>query len=317
MKELKDYVLTIPDFPEPGIMFRDITSVLQDADGLRLAIDTMTDIIASNGSLIASSVFEEDKDIIGFRYAKISEDGFHDILGSTNNYVYKYNLRDIVCFEQYANNGYCRREGTPVLLYPTGEYFVAGVTSSIYVDDDCLMSEMGAALVIRMDDPENMNEVQVIRCGKEIKFKELAALPDNNEVATIVNHRWHEWFDSSYTTFQFVRWGYVPIGQSYQDFILRQSGGDIQSIDRFKYDKAILSGRYWSPAKPFDGIQRDNNLQYGCFTPYSPGYLNIYRTMTITHEMETVTWDYTNPLTRSWLRIRCTTMPVTTTHCSE
>ena len=37
MKELKDYVLTIPDFPEPGVMFRDITSVLQDADGLRLA----------------------------------------------------------------------------------------------------------------------------------------------------------------------------------------------------------------------------------------------------------------------------------------
>ena len=33
MKELKDYVLTIPDFPEPGVMFRDITSVLQDADG--------------------------------------------------------------------------------------------------------------------------------------------------------------------------------------------------------------------------------------------------------------------------------------------
>ena len=41
MKELKDYVLTIPDFPEPGVMFRDITSVLQDADGLRLAIDEM------------------------------------------------------------------------------------------------------------------------------------------------------------------------------------------------------------------------------------------------------------------------------------
>ncbi len=45
MKELKDYVLTIPDFPEPGIMFRDITSVLQDADGLRLAIDTMTGLV--------------------------------------------------------------------------------------------------------------------------------------------------------------------------------------------------------------------------------------------------------------------------------
>ena len=45
MKKLEDYVTTIPDFPEKGIMFRDITSVLQDADGLHLAIDTMQDMI--------------------------------------------------------------------------------------------------------------------------------------------------------------------------------------------------------------------------------------------------------------------------------
>ena len=38
MKRVEDYVRTIPDFPEPGIMFRDVTSVLQDADGLQLAI---------------------------------------------------------------------------------------------------------------------------------------------------------------------------------------------------------------------------------------------------------------------------------------
>ena len=41
MKKLEDYVLTIPDYPQPGIMFRDVTSVLQDADGLHLAIDEM------------------------------------------------------------------------------------------------------------------------------------------------------------------------------------------------------------------------------------------------------------------------------------
>ena len=41
MKKLEDYVRSIPDFPEPGIIFRDVTSVLQDADGLRLAIDLM------------------------------------------------------------------------------------------------------------------------------------------------------------------------------------------------------------------------------------------------------------------------------------
>ncbi len=41
MKELKDYVRTIPDYPQPGVMFRDVTSILQDADGLHLAIDSM------------------------------------------------------------------------------------------------------------------------------------------------------------------------------------------------------------------------------------------------------------------------------------
>ena len=41
MKDLKEYVRTIPDHPKPGIMFRDVTSVLQDADGLKLAIDSM------------------------------------------------------------------------------------------------------------------------------------------------------------------------------------------------------------------------------------------------------------------------------------
>ncbi len=40
-KTVQDYILTIPDFPEPGILFRDITSVLADPDGLRLAIDEM------------------------------------------------------------------------------------------------------------------------------------------------------------------------------------------------------------------------------------------------------------------------------------
>ena len=38
-KELKDYVKDIPDFPEEGIIFRDITTVIQDPDGLKMAID--------------------------------------------------------------------------------------------------------------------------------------------------------------------------------------------------------------------------------------------------------------------------------------
>ena len=45
MKKIEEYVRSIPDFPEPGIIFRDVTSVLQDADGLQLAIDSMQDCL--------------------------------------------------------------------------------------------------------------------------------------------------------------------------------------------------------------------------------------------------------------------------------
>lgn len=45
MKKLEEYVVSIPDFPEEGIIFRDVTSVLQDAEGLRLAVDTMQEKI--------------------------------------------------------------------------------------------------------------------------------------------------------------------------------------------------------------------------------------------------------------------------------
>ena len=44
-KKLEEYVVTIPDFPEPGIMFRDITSVIQDPDGLRLAVDGLAGLL--------------------------------------------------------------------------------------------------------------------------------------------------------------------------------------------------------------------------------------------------------------------------------
>ncbi len=39
MKKIEEYVRSIPDFPEPGIIFRDVTSILQDPEGLRLSID--------------------------------------------------------------------------------------------------------------------------------------------------------------------------------------------------------------------------------------------------------------------------------------
>lgn len=45
MKKIEDYVVSIQDFPEPGVIFRDVTSILQDADGLQLAIDEMQECL--------------------------------------------------------------------------------------------------------------------------------------------------------------------------------------------------------------------------------------------------------------------------------
>ena len=45
MKKLEEYVRSIPDFPQEGIIFRDVTSVLEDADGMHLAVDTMQDLV--------------------------------------------------------------------------------------------------------------------------------------------------------------------------------------------------------------------------------------------------------------------------------
>lgn len=45
MKKIEEYVRSIENFPEEGIIFRDVTSILQDADGLHLAIDLLQDSI--------------------------------------------------------------------------------------------------------------------------------------------------------------------------------------------------------------------------------------------------------------------------------
>lgn len=41
MKSVKDYIRTIPDFPAPGIMFRDVTTLFGDPRGFRLAVDQL------------------------------------------------------------------------------------------------------------------------------------------------------------------------------------------------------------------------------------------------------------------------------------
>ena len=45
MKKLEEYITSINDFPIKGIIYRDVTSVLEDKDGLKLAIDSMQVLI--------------------------------------------------------------------------------------------------------------------------------------------------------------------------------------------------------------------------------------------------------------------------------
>ena len=45
MKSVKDYIISIPDFPSKGIIFRDVTSVLESPEGYALAIDEMNKLL--------------------------------------------------------------------------------------------------------------------------------------------------------------------------------------------------------------------------------------------------------------------------------
>ncbi len=45
MKELRDYVTDIPNFPKKGVLFRDITTILSDPDGFKMAIDGLIDLV--------------------------------------------------------------------------------------------------------------------------------------------------------------------------------------------------------------------------------------------------------------------------------
>jgi adenine phosphoribosyltransferase len=46
MFDLKEIIRTIPDFPEKGILFRDITPILQNPDYFKGAIDKMSDVLS-------------------------------------------------------------------------------------------------------------------------------------------------------------------------------------------------------------------------------------------------------------------------------
>ena len=43
--KIEDYIISVPDFPQPGILFRDITGILGNADALKLTLDSLYKVL--------------------------------------------------------------------------------------------------------------------------------------------------------------------------------------------------------------------------------------------------------------------------------
>jgi adenine phosphoribosyltransferase len=56
LDRLRQLVRTIPDYPKPGILFRDITTLLKDPDGLRQAVDAMVERYARSGIELVAGI---------------------------------------------------------------------------------------------------------------------------------------------------------------------------------------------------------------------------------------------------------------------
>ena len=48
MKRIEDYIIAVPDFPKPGVLFRDITGILSDPDGLKLTLNAFYKALAGS-----------------------------------------------------------------------------------------------------------------------------------------------------------------------------------------------------------------------------------------------------------------------------
>lgn len=56
MTDLKSYIRTIPDFPEKGIMFRDVTTLFGHVDGMRQTIERLYDAFKGDGIQMVAGI---------------------------------------------------------------------------------------------------------------------------------------------------------------------------------------------------------------------------------------------------------------------
>ena len=53
LQRAESLIATIPDFPEPGILFRDISPLLANADALRASVDALIEPFAGQFDVVA------------------------------------------------------------------------------------------------------------------------------------------------------------------------------------------------------------------------------------------------------------------------
>ena len=53
---IASFIRTIPDYPKPGILFRDVTGLLEDARGLRMAVDLIVHRYIDRGVDVVAGV---------------------------------------------------------------------------------------------------------------------------------------------------------------------------------------------------------------------------------------------------------------------
>ncbi len=73
--DLKDHIRTIPDYPKPGIMFRDVTTLLAHPQALRAAVDALCGVFADKGATKVAGI-EARGFILGGAVAHCLDAGF-------------------------------------------------------------------------------------------------------------------------------------------------------------------------------------------------------------------------------------------------
>ena len=75
MAELSRYIRDVPDFPKPGILFRDITPLLQNPEALSEAIEAMARPFMDRGVELVAGI-ESRGFIFGGAVARLLNAGF-------------------------------------------------------------------------------------------------------------------------------------------------------------------------------------------------------------------------------------------------